>query len=126
MPSPELEGGHEAARVHHASRRCGGYVAARCARAAASDACDGLLGSASLDLWASRMRAFHQGLSETGYVEGQNVTIEYRWAEGRNDRLPALATDPVRHRVTVIVAPAALLRHLQQKRRPRRFRSSSG
>jgi putative tryptophan/tyrosine transport system substrate-binding protein len=67
----------------------------------------GLLGSASLDLWKSRMRAFHQGLSETGYVDGQNVTIEYRWAEGRNDRLPALAADLVRHRVTVIVAPGS-------------------
>ena len=72
----------------------------------------GLLGSASLDLWASRMRAFHQGLSETGYVDGRNVAIEYRWAEGRNDRLPALAADLVRRRVTVIAAlgstPAAL------------------
>jgi len=72
----------------------------------------GLLGSASLDLWARRMRAFHQGLSETGYVDGRNVAIEYRWAEGRNDRLPALAADLVRRRVAVIAAlgstPAAL------------------
>jgi putative ABC transport system substrate-binding protein len=67
----------------------------------------GLLGSASLDLWASRMRAFHQGLSETGYVDGRNVAIEYRWAEGHNDRLPALAADLVRRRVTVIVAPGS-------------------
>ena len=67
----------------------------------------GLLGSASLDLWADRMRAFHQGLSETGYVDGQNAAIEYRWAEGRNDRLPALAADLVRRRVTVIVAPGS-------------------
>ena len=58
----------------------------------------GLLGSESLDLWASRMRAFHQGLSETGYVDGRNVAIEYRWAEGHNDRLPALAADLVRRR----------------------------
>ena len=50
----------------------------------------GLLGSESLDLWAGRMRAFNQGLSETGYIEGRNVAIEYRWAEGHNDRLPAL------------------------------------
>ena len=47
----------------------------------------GLLGSESLDLWASRMRAFHRGLEEAGYVEGQKVAIEYRWAEGHNDRL---------------------------------------
>jgi len=67
----------------------------------------GLLGSASLDLWASRMRSFHEGLSETGYVDGRNVAIEYRWAEGHNDRLPALAADLVRRRVTVIAVPGS-------------------
>jgi len=67
----------------------------------------GLLGSESLDLWAGRMRAFHQGLSETGYVDGQNVAIEYRWAEGHNDRLPALAADLVHRQVTVIAAPGS-------------------
>src|SRR5258706_11068168 len=67
----------------------------------------GWLGSESLDLWASRMRAFRGGLEEAGYVEGQNVAIEYRWAEGHNDRLPALAADLVRSRVTVIAAPGS-------------------
>ena len=67
----------------------------------------GLLGSESPDLWAGRMRAFHQGLGETGYVDGRNVAIEYRWAEGHNDRLPALAADLVRRRVTVIAAPGS-------------------
>jgi putative ABC transport system substrate-binding protein len=67
----------------------------------------GFLGSASPDLWAGRLRAFHQGLSETGYVEGRNVAIEYRWAEGQNDRLPALAADLVRRQVAVIVTPGS-------------------
>jgi putative ABC transport system substrate-binding protein len=62
----------------------------------------GLLDSASPGPEAPFLAAFHDGLSETGYVEGQNVAIEYRWAEGRFDRLPELAADLVGHKVDVI------------------------
>ena len=64
----------------------------------------GFLNPGSLETRRELIAAFHQGLAEAGYVEGKNVGIEYRWAEGRNDRLPALAADLVQHRVAVIVA----------------------
>ena len=73
----------------------------------------GYLGSESPDVFAGRLRAFRQGLSETGYVEGKNVAIEYRWAENQHDRFPALLADLVHREVTVIVAA-----------RPRLYRSS--
>jgi ABC-type uncharacterized transport system substrate-binding protein len=71
----------------------------------------GFLNGASPEGFAPLMAAFRQGLKEAGYVEGQNVTIEHRWAEGQYDRLPPLAADLVQHKVTVIAAtstPAAL------------------
>ena len=72
----------------------------------------GFLSSVSPDLYSDRLRTFRQGLKEEGYVEGQNVEIEYRSAEGQNDRLPTLAADLVRRQVAVLVAaggtPSAL------------------
>jgi len=62
----------------------------------------GLLSGASPEPTAPYVAAFRQGLGETGWVEGQNVAIEYRWAEGQYDRLPALAADLVHHEVDVI------------------------
>jgi putative ABC transport system substrate-binding protein len=73
----------------------------------------GYLGSAGPS--AHYAAAFHQGLSETGYVVGQNVTIEYRWAENRDDRLPALAADLVGRKVDLIVASGSLLCALAAK-----------
>jgi putative tryptophan/tyrosine transport system substrate-binding protein len=71
----------------------------------------GFLHAASSSDWAPSVTAFREGLKEEGYVEGQNIAIEYRWAEGHYDRLPEFAADLVRLQVTVIFAspiPAAL------------------
>jgi putative ABC transport system substrate-binding protein len=65
----------------------------------------GFVDGGSADTSADRVRAFRQGLSEAGYVEGRNVMVEYHWLEGQFDRLPALMADLVRRRVAVIVTP---------------------
>jgi putative ABC transport system substrate-binding protein len=64
----------------------------------------GVLSGHSSAEWGPFVAAFNQGLKEVGYVDGQNVSIEYRWAEGHYDRLPRLAADLVRRRVAVIAA----------------------
>jgi putative ABC transport system substrate-binding protein len=66
----------------------------------------GFLGGETADLYAPRLRAFHEGLRETGFVEGRNLSLEYRWAEGRYDRFPALLADLTSRKVAVIVAVA--------------------
>ena len=67
----------------------------------------GFLGSSSAQVTVKSLEAFHKGLSETGHVEGRNVAIEFRWAGGREDRMPELAADLVRRRVAVIASPAS-------------------
>ena len=64
----------------------------------------GFLNAVSPDGYSDRVRAFRQGLKEAGYVEGENIAVEYRWAENQLDRLPALAAELVDRRVAVIVA----------------------
>jgi putative ABC transport system substrate-binding protein len=84
----------------------------------------GFLSTGSPEVFADRLRAFRQGLSETGYVEGENVAIVYRFAENQTDRLPELVADLVRRKVAVIAAggPPATLR---PRRQPPRFLSRS-
>jgi putative tryptophan/tyrosine transport system substrate-binding protein len=67
----------------------------------------GFLESGSSDTTSHLLAAFRQGLAETGYVEGRNFTVEYRFADGRPDRLPVLAAELVRQKVAVIVAPGS-------------------
>src|SRR5258707_1551206 len=67
----------------------------------------GLIDAGTAAERAYLLTAFRRGLAEAGYVEGQNMAIEYRWAEGRYDRLPELAADLVRRRVSVIVTPGS-------------------
>jgi putative tryptophan/tyrosine transport system substrate-binding protein len=84
----------------------------------------GFLGVGSPGPYAPNVAAFRQGLSETGYVDGQNVAIEHRWAEGNYDRLPALAADLAGRKVEVI-ATGGMPSALAAKSATSRSRSSS-
>src|SRR5262245_48505337 len=64
----------------------------------------GVINAGSPDAQSHRMRAFREGLKDTGYLEGENVSIEYRWGENQTDRVPALVTELIRRQVAVIVA----------------------
>jgi putative ABC transport system substrate-binding protein len=79
----------------------------------------GFLGGADPVGYAPQIDAWRLGLRDNGYVEGQNIAVEYRWAEGRYDRLPALAADLVRRKVAVIVTQGHLRPSLPSKRPPR-------
>jgi putative ABC transport system substrate-binding protein len=69
----------------------------------------GFLNSQPPDTYADRLRAFHRGLKDTDYVESENVTILYRWAENQLDRLPELAADLVRRRVAPPEVPLPIV-----------------
>jgi putative tryptophan/tyrosine transport system substrate-binding protein len=84
----------------------------------------GFIGSDSPEPYVDRLRAFRLGLKSTGFTEGQNVNVEYRWAEGRNDRLAELTADLIRRQVAVIVAPTTPS-VLAAKAATRQFQSSS-
>ena len=94
----------EAPAVHCATRRNSSRLAAGGSRAAAGAAGDRILNGTGADGYAPYLAAFRDGLKQSGYVEGENVAIEFRWAEGRYDRLPDMAADLVRRQVSVIVA----------------------
>ena len=68
----------------------------------------GFLNPQTQDGYSERLRGFRQGLKDTGFIEGENVTVEYRWAENQLDRVPALAKDLVRRNVAVIAATGGL------------------
>ena len=83
----------------------------------------GFLGSRSAEDSAALVAAFRVGLGETGFVEGRNLTIEFRWAEGHYDRLTMLAADLAARRVAVLAAPGGIAAGSRPRRQPRQYQS---
>src|SRR5277367_1792010 len=96
----------------------------------------GFVNGGSADTFVRELYAFRKGLGETGYIQGQNVTVEFHWLEGQYDRLPALTADLVRRHVAVIATPGPPVRRncgkscdcddpdrLRRRRRPSKTRS---
>jgi putative ABC transport system substrate-binding protein len=101
---PSLGGCNEAAGIHHTSEQCGGSVAICCARATVGHAGGRISTLTPRDLSLPLIAAFRQGLMESGFDEGQNVAIEFLYADNQIDRLPGLVDELVRRPVNVIVA----------------------
>ena len=106
-PVLSLGGGNEAARIYQSNCRVGSGMAARERRTTAAMPVVGYLGGETPEQFATRLSAFRQGLSATGFDEGRNVAIEYRWADGQIDRFPTLAADLVSRKVSVIATPGS-------------------
>ena len=94
------------ARVHHAHRRRGGWPLSASAQQPGMPVV-GFINSGSADASAPFVGAFRKGLNDAGFVEGQNVRVEYHWLEGKYDQLPALVADLVNRRVALIATPAS-------------------
>jgi putative tryptophan/tyrosine transport system substrate-binding protein len=99
---------HQLKRREFITLLSGAALAPIAARAQQPTPVIGYLSSGSPEGFATRLESFRRGLQESGYREGQNVSIEYRWAEGQNDRLAAMAADLVRRQVSVLAAPGGV------------------
>src|SRR5262245_45709774 len=121
---------HEAAGLHRTSWQLGSRVPRGAHTQQPAMPVIGFLNSASAGPYRQLIDAFRRGLNETGFVEGRNVMIDYRWAEGQYDRLPGFAADLVRRNVAVIVAtggpPAAMAAKAAATTTPIVFISSEG